>query len=237
MSDRDDDSLLRLRQLIEQRWLPAFVAANPGTRVDAYQEVPKAGPPLLPEEAAGFLRALDEGVLRMVSDEEGRETGLCRLPGYRAYYCYTVIGRPANSLPDVQLWREWLTHVAVAARLHLDYGYPKLSLAIEEDAFDIVVHGSHNEAFIAVEVKKRKLELDSMVARMHELSEQDFDPACGEKLGNWDKKYRGLLGLRVPIFWAVSPVNEYLFDVTYDEDPPRARFNERAELPRFGERA
>lgn len=35
----------------------------------------------MPQEAAGFLRALDEGVIEMVKDDAGRETGPGRLPG------------------------------------------------------------------------------------------------------------------------------------------------------------
>jgi hypothetical protein len=218
----------RLGVLIRRRWLPAFVAANPGTSVDAYHESP-----VLPQEAAGFLRALDSGVLLMAEDQEGRQTGLGRLPGYRAYYCYPLLYRPVKALPDVYLWREWLTHAAVAARLHLDFGYPKHVLALEEDAFDVVVHGRQNEPLIAVEVKKSAKELTQMVERLHVLSHGTFDPWCGEKLSNSDKKYRGLLALRPPFFWAVSPELEAVFDVTYSHDPSNALLIEREVVPRY----
>lgn len=81
-----------------------------------------------------------------------------------------MLFRPTKSYPDVQLWREWLTHAAAVARLHLDYGYPKNNVSLDEDSFDVVVHGRHNEPFIAVEVKKTMRELDKMIERLLELS-------------------------------------------------------------------
>jgi hypothetical protein len=163
------DPVDRLRELIQTRWLPAFVDDNPGATIGDYHE---GASPLSSREAGDFLTALDSGVLEMVLNDNGLETGLMRLPGYRAYYCYAVIGRPSSILPDVQLYRELLTHLATAARLHLEFGYPKHALSMDEDSFDVVVHGRHNEPFIAVEVKKQQSELDKMVNRLLELSRQ-----------------------------------------------------------------
>jgi hypothetical protein len=223
-------AIARLNGLLQTHWLPNFVAMHPGAAAAAFTM-----PPLSEGEAAGFLRALDAGVLEMVKGEDGQETGLSRLIGYRAYYCYPVLFRPVKTEPGVQLWREWLTHASTAARLHLDFGYPRQVLAIEEDSFDIVVHGRHNEPFIAVEVKKSDVELEGMLTRLLELSRTRFDPSCGEKLGNADKKYRGLLAMQPAIFYAVSPGKEAVFDVSYSHDPATALFLHRESLPMFAD--
>lgn len=106
-------------------------------------------------------------------------------------------------------------------------------MAIEEDSFDIVVHGRHNEPFIAVEAKKATAELDVMLSRLQELSRSRFEPSCGQRLGNADKKYRGMLGMQPSIFYAVSPGREAIFDVSYSHDPATAPFLPTESLPPF----
>ena len=74
-----------------------------------------------------------------------------------------------------------------------------------------------------------------MLSRLLELSRGRFEPTCGQKLGNADKKYRGLLSMRPPIFVAVSPEREAVFDVTYSHDPAAALLLLRDKVPRFAE--
>jgi hypothetical protein len=60
----------------------------------------------------------------------------------------------------------WLTHAAAVASLHLDYGYPCDDIALDVDAFDILVYSRSNQPLIAVEAKKTEKELEAMLAGM-----------------------------------------------------------------------
>jgi hypothetical protein len=61
---------------------------------------------------------------------------------------------------------EWLSHAAAAASMHLDYGYPCHDIALDVDAFDVLVYSPTNQPLIALEVKKAESEVDAMLTEM-----------------------------------------------------------------------
>lgn len=170
--------------------------------------------PVTPEEAEGFLRAIDCGLFVVEPD------GQCRPVGLRqGYYCYELLYRPSKARNEVRLWREWLTHAAVVARLHLDYGYPTDDLALDVDAFDVLVYSPTNQPLIAVEAKKTAGELEKMVSEMLELEPTGFELQWNQpKLSNAANKFRGLLALRPNFFLAVAPGVERAYAVRYPTD-------------------
>jgi hypothetical protein len=145
-----DAAVQRLESLIE-RYVEAL--SKPGDAPFAYVP-PKT--PITAVEAGGFFRAVDAGLFDL------REDGMCRPQRMRPStgYCYPLLWA-SKSENRVTLWREWLTHAAAPAMLHLDYGYPLHDIALDIDAFDVLVYSRLNQAFIAVEAKKSLTELEN----------------------------------------------------------------------------
>jgi hypothetical protein len=90
-------------------------------------------------------------------------------------YCYPLLERPLKQVNRVRLWREWLTHAAAPAILHFDYGYPLHDIALDVDAFDVLVCSPSNQPLVAVEVKKTSKELDRMLEEMRALERPGWD--------------------------------------------------------------
>ena len=65
------------------------------------------------------------------------------------YYCYELLYRPLNAENRVRLWREWLTHAAAVASMHLDFHYPRYDIALDVDAFDVLVYSHLNQPLVA----------------------------------------------------------------------------------------
>lgn len=166
-------------------------------------------PEVTAEEATAFFRAIDSGLFVVEPD------GQCRSQGLRAgYYCYPLLYRPQNAVNAVILWREWLTHAGVAAALHLDYGYPVDDIALDVDAFDVLVYSRSNRVHLAVEAKKSTKELDAMLAAMKTLEGKPWLTQCNApRLTNAAKKFRGLVALRPRFFLAVCPTMSHAYEV------------------------
>ena len=202
-----EDPLRRLDELIVQV-LPLL--ARPGLGP------PTCRPPAEPitvGEASGFLRALDAGLFELGGN------GLFRPRRMRPSnaFCYSLFNWYSKPENTVSLWREWLTHGAAPAILHLDHGYPLHDIALEVDAFDLLVYSPLNQPHIAVEVKKSQAELDRMLGKMHSLTQLRL-PASYRRLANYEQKYRGLLALRPSYFLALAPGISRCFEVCYPPD-------------------
>lgn len=211
-----DPVLQRLEDLILHA-LPAL--ARPGEDPPRYA---RSKIEVTSEEAHGFFRAVDAGLFELEPD------GQCRPVGLRAgYYCYELLYRPLNAVNEVILWREWLTHAAAVASLHGDYHYPSYDIALDVDAFDVLVYSPSNQPLVAVEAKKTSRELDRMLEEIAKLQRQGLELRCNApRLSNAAKKYRGLLALRPQFFLAVAPGISRPFAVRY----PESRAVQGAEL-------
>jgi hypothetical protein len=206
---QSSDPLRRLHELI-QRSVPHM--ARPGGGCPAYLEPIVA---TTPEEAAGFFRAIDAKLFEVEPDGQCRPSPRLR----QGYYCYGLLYRPLNAFDDVRMWREFLTHAAAVAILHLDYGYRCDDIALDVDSFDLLVYSRSNQPLVAVEVKKTTAELDKMLAAMHGLAAVGLETVCNRrKLSNAHNKFRGLLAIRPKYFLAIAPGDIRALRVRYRTD-------------------
>jgi hypothetical protein len=203
-----DPAVLRFEQLIA-KCLPAL--AMPGDGPPEYLSPKRA---ITTQEAHGFFRAIDAGLFELSN------SGLCRPRGMRPStgYCYPLLERPNKEINRVRLWREWLTHAAATASLHLDYGYPLHDIALDVDAFDVLVYSPFNQPHVAVEVKKTAEELDAMLTEMLTLEWQGWELEYNSRSSNAAQKFRSLLALRPTFFLALAPGISRAFKVTYPDD-------------------
>jgi len=151
------------------------------------------------DEAAGFLRALDAGILK-VSD-----LGRCLLPSiHRSGTKPTepcLFGIRKETYVCLQ-WREYITQVGSLASLVLDYGWPTKLVALDPRNWVFDVAGFASEAatafmLVAGETKKTEKELSKLLGQLLAASESSLTlEQRGSSDG--DKKYRGLLKERPP---------------------------------------
>jgi hypothetical protein len=173
--------------------------------------------PITTGEAEGFFRAVDGGLFELSDDG----WGFCMPRRTRPTHglCYPLLIWSSKADSEVRLWREWLTHAATSAVLHFDYGYPLHDIALDIDAFDVLVYSPLNQPLVAVEVKKNTKELDRMLTIMDALQREPFPPTRTDtRLSNSAKKFRGLLALRPEYFLAVAPEASHAFEVRYPSD-------------------
>jgi hypothetical protein len=203
-----DSAVRRLEDLIA-KCLPAL--AMPGDDSPEYLPQKTA---ITPDEARGFFRAIDAGLFELSAK------GHCRPQRMRPStgYCYPLLERPNKAENKVKLWREWLTHAAAPAILHLDYGYPLHDIALDLDAFDVVVFSPLNQPLVAVEVKKTSVELDAMLSEMSSFEEQGWELKYDTRPSNAAQKFRSLVALRPEFFLAVAPGASRAYAVTHPAD-------------------
>lgn len=172
-------------------------------------------------DAGNFLRAMDAGLITLVSRAEG--PALHEAPRSRAGEQFfwtgdkTVVPRPLT------LWLEPVITVATLAVLHLDLGWPRHLLGTQSAdwAFDVAAYpdAASNDERIACEVKKTVAETDRLVAAMRRLGALPPDDAHGATDKNAYRKVKGLRARRAPFFWAVGPGgHDAAFRLTYPED-------------------
>ncbi len=156
------------------------------------------------QDAANFLRALDNGLIHHV----GR--GLYRAVRSAASEQFFWTGRNVPGLRSFSLWLEPIITVGALARLHFDYGWPEDLIGTQsvDWAFDLVgfLPGACSE-HIAGEVKKTNAELDQLLMLMFEFGQlpvPEAPPPSG-KARNAYKKIAALRERRAPIFWAIGP--------------------------------
>ena len=185
-----------------------------------------------PDEAIGFLRALDAGIVNVT------DSGRCTLPSI-----HRTSAKPTEPClfsrrhdGSVYLaWREYITQVGAVASLILDYGWPARLVAldprtVEFDVAGFAAPGGDALMVVAGETKKTRGELSRLLTQMGAASRPtgvsgQRSPTDGEK------KYRGLLKERPQYFWAVAPGVRRAFRVKYEGDS--AALEEMTDLPAY----
>jgi hypothetical protein len=185
-----------------------------------------------PDEAIGFLRALDAGIV-YVSD-----SGRCALPSVHRTTAKPTEPCLFSRRPDGSVylaWREYITQVGAVASLVLDYGWPVGLVALDPRTLEFDVAGfasSGRDALMVVagETKKTQRELSKLLTQMDAAGRSAGVPAQGSSTDG-HKKYRGLLKERPQYFWAVAPGARRAFRVKYAGDS--AALEEIADLPSY----
>lgn len=170
--------------------------------------------PVSEGEAAGFFRSIDSGFFDLEMD------CLCipRLMRPSTGFSYPLLSLLTRTSSTVVLWREWLTHAAVPALLHFEYGYEGHDIALDIDAFDALVFSSANQPLIAVEAKKTAAELRKTVSEMSALVTRPFRLRRAPRLSNAEQKARSLLALRPRFFLGVAPGEQCAYSVTFPNE-------------------
>lgn len=179
-----------------------------------------------PDEANGFLRALDNGILR-VSD-----SGRCSLPTiHRAKKPTEPCLFSINKHSVVCLvWREYITQIGMVADLVLDYGWPQELVALDprDTTFDTACYSSSSATatmLVAGEAKKTIRELAATRTKLLDasrlrLSIEQLPPGqnkdANKRLPDDHKKYRGLLAEKPQFFWLVAPGAKWSYQVFYE---------------------
>jgi hypothetical protein len=172
------------------------------------------------KDAADFLLALDAGLI-----EHDKERGLYRAPKSLAGEQFFWSGKKSILPRPVTLWVEPIITVAVLARLHFKWGWPKELIGTQSRhwEFDITAYRASdlNNEYVACEVKKTVAELDQLVEFMQRFS---IDRDAGDTLKssrekNAFRKLEGLQARHASIFWAVGPNGaNKIFRMTYADE-------------------
>jgi hypothetical protein len=225
----------RFSELLTQ-WAHGFVSQSPTTGLTI--SLPDN---FHPDEANGFLRALDNGILR-VSD-----SGRCSLPSIHRVKKPTQPHLFSGKNSMVRLvWREYITQIGMLATLVLDYGWPQELVALDPEkdtTFDVACYSSGASTvpmLIAGEAKSALKELaktrDELLdaSRMRLTLEQlpaKFDKRLSGKLPDGQKKYMGLLNKKPKFLWLVAPGTSWSFRVFYEAGS--AVVEEISDLPTY----
>ncbi len=187
---------------------------------------------LHPDEAIGFLRGLNAGIVRV--DDSGR----CALPSIHRASAKPTEPCLFSRRPDGSIylaWREYITQVGAVASLVLDYGWPLELVALDPRTVEFDVAGFASpagDAFMAVagETKKTQRELSKLLTQMDAVS-RSTDASTQQAPTDGYKKYRGLLKERPLYFWAVAPGVRRAFRVNHEG--PSAALEEIGDLPPY----
>ena len=185
-----------------------------------------------PDEATGFLRAVDAGIVSVT------DSGRCTLPSI-----HRASAKPTEPCLFSQrrdgsvylAWREYITQVGAVASLILDYGWPVGLVALDPRTLEFDVAGFASSAggalmIVAGETKKTQAELSRLLAQMDAATRSEVTPGR-RALTDGQKKYRGLVKERPRYFWAVAPGVRKAFRVSYEGQA--ASLEEIADLPTY----
>ena len=212
-----DDPLATFALRLATEWLPAY-CNDPGRQYSTAGYKAESNK-VSTEDAKGFLRALDSGIV-----VPGTRGGY-RLPHGKSEEVIFWEGRK-DALPrSITLWMEPAITIATVARLHFDLEWPVACLALQSARweFDLTASlpGNQGSEYIAGEVKKSEMELDALVDHMLVLGAQpevDEKSLTSPRLNAY-RKLKGLISRRAPLFWAVGPAAvSYAFAVVYSPD-------------------
>jgi hypothetical protein len=157
------------------------------------------------KDAADFLLALDAGLI------EHRGRGLYRAPKSHASEQFFSSGKTSTLPRPVTLWIEPIITVAVLARLHFRWGWPKELIGTQSQRweFDVTAYRASDPSneYVACEVKKTVAEQDELVELMQRFATDREAGAALKSLTekNAFRKLKGLQARHAPIFWAVGP--------------------------------
>jgi hypothetical protein len=212
-----EDATKRFRNLLEQTLIPGYCSINSrGMNSSGFRA---SRTPLSTIDMADFLRGWDAQLLP--HDGNGRY----RAPRGGASEVFFWEGLKANTPRTFTLWIEPIITLAVLARMHLDFAWPKTLIGNQLKgnwAFDVVGYKSESDPsiLIACEVKKSRKEIDALISHMQCFGRQAS--LSGEQLKgaekNAFKKVKALRECNPSIFWAVGPERyEKAFSVQYGE--------------------
>lgn len=166
-------------------------------------------------DAADFLRAYEAQLLL----HKGR--GLYRAPRSRASEQFFWQGRKDKVPRRITLWIEPIITIAVLARLHFDFKWPKELIGTQSAKweFDVTAFRSHDQIneHIACEVKKTPRELHQLIELMlvYVSNPPQRVPTAPKELNAY-RKVEGLKARQAPVFWAVGPDGaSHIFKLSY----------------------
>jgi hypothetical protein len=169
-----------------------------------------------PIDAANFLRAIDGGLIEDIGGGRYRCAKSRALEQLFWEHEKSITPRP------VTLWMEPVISMATAARFHYDLGWPeeRLGMQTADWAFDLAAYGGAEvpHLIVACEIKKSRLEIDHLVADLHQHSRSQLAaPISGKQRHvNSFKKWAALRRDRPAFLWAVGPEGyEYAFELTH----------------------
>jgi hypothetical protein len=148
----DGGAVHRLHALLEG-WADGF--AKKRTDV-ASSRLALPGRGLLPDEAASFLRALDEGLVAV------DDAGFFKLPTVRPKVPLGRYSLLSKNGSGVSLNLEYLIQVGATSELMLDHGWPPEAVDFERGEFDALGLGSDGRVCLAMEAKARVSGSDSL---------------------------------------------------------------------------
>ena len=169
------------------------------------------------KDAIDFIVALDAGLI-----EYDKERGLYRAQKSFAGEQFFWEGRKNIFPRPITLWIEPIITMAVLARLHFKWGWPKELIGTQSRhwEFDVTAYATTDlkNEFLACEVKKTVAELDQMVELMQRFSTDsnvdDIPKSPKEK--NAFRKLKGLQARQASVFWAAGPNGvSKVFRMTY----------------------
>lgn len=197
------------------------------------------GPVLDEQEAAGFLRAVDAGIVTLEPGGVCRLTGLSAMGQRKPYQLFSSYeGGTAN--PGAVLtwsWRELFTQIAFAAELVVDHGWPGRSVLLEVDRLDLAAGDPAMLAtrpLLTAEAKVTDGGRAGLVAMMAVFAELNGTQA--PMLVSWGvhenaaRKYRSLQRLRPLVFVEVAPGVRRAHDLEHLDDG-RVLFRRRGTIP------
>ena len=202
---------------VRDEWLPAY-CADPARNysVNGFRSTSVR---VSEVDAVDCMRAIDH---RVVTDHGG---GRYKAPRSTVREVLFWEGLRNIAPRPITLWIEPVITMAAAARLNLDYGWPKGAIGLQSKkwGFDFVAYASpeSDQEHIVGEVKKTDRELQKLISDLKCLSGESNGPS-GEQGGaspNSRKKWDELLQRKPPILWALGPAGAgAVFAVTYPQE-------------------
>jgi hypothetical protein len=206
-----------LRARIYDEWLPRYLADEgyePGGYLggeDALAEI----------DAHWFLQAIDDGIVTVLPKAR------LSLPASTVLAMIFWEHARASSPRPVSLHREGVLSAGMAARLHVEYGWPVAQLGFEyppergdgRRAFDLGALDPSGKLILAGEAKTTKNELTRVLAVMQDCGKKGpHGHAPDEKTRtNGHRKWQGLVRCHPKVFFTFGPDEEWsVFNVMYE---------------------
>jgi hypothetical protein len=212
-----DLELLRAR--IQAEWLPRYLVDEgyePGGYLggeDALAEI----------DAHWFLRSIDEQIVTLLPKAR------LSLPASTVLATIFWEDSRATSPRPVSLHREGILSAGMAARLHVEYGWPVAQLGFEyppergdgRRAFDLGALDQAGKLILAGEAKNTKQELTRVLAVVEECGTKGPHEHGPDEKGrtNGHRKWQGLVRCRPDVFFTFGPGEDWsIFNVMYAAD-------------------
>lgn len=211
------DSIEEFVYRIHHDWLPAYCA-------DKHRKFETRGFNLssikVSEiDAADFIRAID---LKIVTDKGGGRYLAAKSAAIEVIFW---AGNRIDSPRTISLWLEPIITIAAAARLHINYGWPKECIGLQSKrwGFDFVAYASaaSDQEFIMGEVKKSGREVDKLISDLKALSTNPgiTDISQLNVSNNSFKKWTELLSRRPKVVWVLGPAaTGVIFNISYPNE-------------------